>query len=1264
MLDAQPLPKTYSGELWRDRLVYFLIISYQAAALLVYLAVPVLALGWLRRGEPLLARWPFWDQTGLLYIPYPLGLICLGASFWVLRTRHRDPAGRAFAVLATSLAICLGALFDLYSTQQLLSIWTLALALTGGALFNMGVVFPEEIALPGRSTIWRWLGYLPALILALIALAAIRSSAGPGALYTAWRYEFAYIGLGAIFYVGWLISRRYASASPITRAQARTILWGALAAGAPLSVWLLAAALRPNLSFSPYLLLPLVIFPLFNGYAILRYRLVKTDTILSRTMLYTLLTLLAAAGYAFLVTGLSLLFQIPIAGASPFAIGLLAAVLALGLNPLRDRLQKMIDGIFFRGQRVYQDHLQAFSHELTRAVEIPAITRLLRRSIEGTLQPIQLHVYVYDALSDQYTAAPDGTGRPTSDLRFPANSALAQSLSRRQAAFYLERSATLPRALHQDWSRMSLLGTQFFIPMPGQQQLIGWITLGPRRSGEPYSEQDLAYLEALGDQAALALERARVVDDLERRVHQMNVLTRVAQGVTVTSAFDDILELLYAQTNQVLPTQDFFITLHDEAAGTTSHAFYLEANERLDSREGRPLAAREGLVSVVIETGRTLITEDYARECRQQAVIPVLQGIYAFMSVPLNTSDATIGALSLGSRDPAVVYTPDQRDILQALADQAAGAIAKSRLLQETERRARQLASLNDVAQSLSSTLDLDQLLDQILKSAVNILDCEAGSLFMIDEPTGDLIFAVTEGPVASNLVGQRLPSGTGLVGKAADSRQPIIANDVAKTQDWSGETDEQTGFVTQSMLVVPLLINENAIGVIEVINKRDGANFTPEEQELLAVFTGQAAVAIENARLYTLTDQALAARVEELSVMQRIDRELNTSLDIQRATSITLEWALRQSGSDAGLVGVVDDEGFQVLAAQGYPGDLDLLGPPREQAPLPAIETAIRTGAPQLVEAANDTAAETLLPDAHNQIAVPIRREADVIGVLFLESRQPDRYPEENLRFLTRLSDHAAIAIANADLYAEVQAANLAKSDFVSFVSHELKTPMTSIKGYADLLAAGSVGPVTEAQANFLSTIRSNVNRMATLVSDLADISRIEAGRLRLEFSAVDIAEVVEEVVRSTQNQVEEKEQTLIIELPEDLAEVWGDRTRLIQVLTNLVSNAHKYSEIGGEIRIHAEQDRNTWDPDGAQQVVHLLVQDNGIGISAEDQVKIFQKFFRSDDQKAREAPGTGLGLNITKSLVEMQGGMIWFESEFRKGTTFHFTIPVIEAT
>jgi signal transduction histidine kinase len=219
----------------------------------------------------------------------------------------------------------------------------------------------------------------------------------------------------------------------------------------------------------------------------------------------------------------------------------------------------------------------------------------------------------------------------------------------------------------------------------------------------------------------------------------------------------------------------------------------------------------------------------------------------------------------------------------------------------------------------------------------------------------------------------------------------------------------------------------------------------------------------------------------------------------------------------------------------------------------------------------------------------------------------------------------------------------------------------MTSIRGFTDLLASGVVGSVNENQANFLNTIRSNVDRMATLVSDLADVSRIEAGRLRLEFGAVPVNEIVDEVVRSTRTQILEKKQTLIVNLPEDLPPMWGDRVRVIQVLTNLVSNAYKYTQAEGLIQINAELALNEW-TEGSPQVIHISVKDNGYGISPENQAKIFQKFYRSDDQKIRDAPGTGLGLNITKQLVELQGGAIWFESEFRSGTTFHFTIPISE--
>ena len=238
---------------------------------------------------------------------------------------------------------------------------------------------------------------------------------------------------------------------------------------------------------------------------------------------------------------------------------------------------------------------------------------------------------------------------------------------------------------------------------------------------------------------------------------------------------------------------------------------------------------------------------------------------------------------------------------------------------------------------------------------------------------------------------------------------------------------------------------------------------------------------------------------------------------------------------------------------------------------------------------------------------------------------------------------------------------ANKSKTEFISVVSHELKIPMTSIKGYSDLMIAGATGPVSEKQVEFLKIIRSNVSRMAVLVSDLTDISRIESGHLRLEPTLVNTKDIIEDVVSLAKNQLEQKKQTITLDVPDDLPKVWYDRNRLSQVMTNLVSNANKYTQENGEIIVRAERSTREVEGKEPQDVIQVMVQDNGFGMTPEDQEKLFNKFFRSPDDKIREAPGTGLGLNITKNLIELQGGAIWFESEFRKGTAFYFTIPVI---
>ncbi|MBE0670245.1 MAG: GAF domain-containing protein [Anaerolineales bacterium] len=1203
-----------------------------------------------------LYAFPEQSRTVYFIVPSILSIVFLAVSLWIFGFRRNESAGRAFSIFTSSLAIITGAYFNLITTHEFTIVWTLATGLAGGALINLALVFPIESRTVINRPYLRWVGVAVGLLLVINALPSLFNFDRPTTYIRSWQYLYGFVALSTILYLATNLYHAFYAQSPVVKTQSRTILIGTFFAFVPLSVWLGLGFVRPT-NFSPYLFLPLALFPLVIGYTILRFRFLRTDDIIRRGLMYVLLTIMVVFGYALIVASAGLIFNTSLPANNAYLVGGYMFLIAIVLEPLRSRLQTTVDTIFFRGERAFAEQLEDFSHRLTTALDLNTIGLILSERIASTLTSSRIHVYTYDSLNDFFFALPGMDRRPTSDIRFTSASPLARYFEKEHLPLYLDNTSVLPPALQSEQSRLALLGARLFIVLPGKERPNGWLALGSRLSGQPYTPRDLRFLENICDQASIAIERVQTVAHLERRILEMNALTRVSQGVNVTLTFDDVLELIYAQTAQIIPTSHFHITLYNRDSDYFYYGFCLENNERIQERENLPFSKNTGLGPEVIRKSRPIITQDYLRECQARGHTPALENIFAWMGVPLNAGAVSIGALSVASRDGAIVYTRGQLELLQAIADQTAGAIVKARLLEETQKRAHQLSTLNEITRQLTSTLDLDLLLQNILENAVGILNCEAGSLFLVDDQTGELVFRVTVGPVASNLVGKRLPPGTGIVGRAVETRGPVIENEDQLSNSRFTGVDQQTGFVSRSLMAVPLQVKDRVTGVVEVINRRDGLPFVQDDQTLLTAFAGQAAVGIENARLFTLTDQELAARVEELSVMQRIDRELNASLEMDRAMRITLDWALRQSGAEAGLIGMLEETKLRVMSFVGFDEYVASLNDQTMEVELPAMLNAVETGLPQQLSVA--ASKDKLIPSAHTQMVIPIRRETMVIGLLYLESTNDSQV---DIDFLTRLTDHAAIAISNAQLYGEVQRANLAKSDFVSFVAHELKNPMTSIKGYTELLAGGAVGQINEMQTNFLHTIKSNVERMSTLVSDLNDNAKIEAGRLRFEYKATSAADLVDEVVRTMKRQIDDRKQTLEILIPANLPPMWADRIRVGQVLTNLLSNAYKYTPESGTLQVGVEESENHWDADGAPRVIHLWVKDNGIGMTVEDQQKMFQKFFRSDDPKAREAPGTGLGLNITKSLVEMQGGRIWFESEYRKGTTFHFTVPVAE--
>jgi signal transduction histidine kinase len=310
--------------------------------------------------------------------------------------------------------------------------------------------------------------------------------------------------------------------------------------------------------------------------------------------------------------------------------------------------------------------------------------------------------------------------------------------------------------------------------------------------------------------------------------------------------------------------------------------------------------------------------------------------------------------------------------------------------------------------------------------------------------------------------------------------------------------------------------------------------------------------------------------------------------------------------------------------------------------------------------------------------MAVPLRTHGMVIGVLVVTSRSPHQFRREDQQLLSALADHAAIAIENAQLYeavrrhaadleatveartrelqdanARLQELDCLKSEFVSDVSHELRTPLTSIKGYIDYLLEGIVGELSPPQKDFLVPVKRNIDRLVRLINDLLDLARIEAGQVDLHPVRLSVPEVATEVIEMLRPLAVEKGIDLGVSAPQTDGVVRADRDRLYQVLLNLTHNAVKFTPPGGEVRVQVAVQ-----PEGE---VLTVVQDTGEGILPEELERVFDKFHQVSPSPAHMR-GSGLGLTITKMLVELQGGRVWVRSQLGRGSEFGFTLPAAE--
>ena len=1184
----------------------------------------------------------FWNQFGLFYLT---GLLMFIIGVWTFIMRPKAEAAQVFVLFMGFAALAVGGLFNMLTTHEFARVWLLALSLTPGLGIWLAAVFPHEMSFVKKYPWGRWLTLLPGVVAGLWAQVWLYDTTNPWHYAIPWRTLFLLNGLGLLISLLIMAYRGYRSPSPLVRQQARIIFYGSVLAFTPLVLFFIPASQMVDVAWLPsaFYLPPLVIYPLAIAYTIIRYRLLDFDLVLRRSISYAAMTGFLLLAFFLVTVGLTNTFGA--ATENPVLLSMLVVVMVLLYNPLRTRLQGAIDQLFFAKPVALDKLLREYNRELTTAVNTDQVAKNLLKYVASGVPEAKPHLFLPDAQMNFYSSYENG-----STERLSMESPLVTYMRDTSGPIDLTETRAWPEPLSGHEETVEALNAAVLVPINNGRELLGWLSLSAKTNRSHFHQAEINYLSSLVDQSLIGLERANVIRRLETRVSELDMLSQFSQALNFTIDFDALLELVFINFQRLLGIDDFYISLRDKATKQIYTAFYLEAGERYEEKEGLAQVVTDPAIHQVVSMGQMVVKEDeYGR---------------SWIAAPLNAGADTIGAIHTYYRDTSHKIRARQQQLFTVFADRTATALERIETNAELQQRAEQLEIMNKVTFSLASasSKDLDPLLELILDTAMELLDTQAGTFMIYREADGELEFKVARGPSSEGLVGRRLPVGAGLAGTAAQTGRPILVNRVKDDSRWFSDIDASSNFSSESILTVPLVRQNTVLGVLQVINKRNKADFDKEDQSLLMAFAGQAVVAMENARLLAQTDEALQKSVDELFLLQQLDRDLSTTLNLDNVLNLTLERMLSIYQGAAGAIVLVNEEGEIVRrVTRNYDQEAVLRDKQKLSSKTGLIGQVIQTMQPHYAVNVHEDPNYVI---AHfntlSQMTLPFINKQELIGVIAIESEAMGNYTEDDVQTAVRITNHAAAAIANAILYEKVNEANQAKSEFVSMVSHELKTPMTSLRGYTDLLLSGMTGELTDQQKNFLEIMAANIRRMSQQIQDLTDISRIETGLLHIELAPISFLNVVNETMQTVKGLCDEKEIRVQLELPEELPLIMADKGRMVQVLTNLLSNACKYSPPSTEVSLEFKPRMVPDEETGKMQpMVCCCVKDQGYGISAEDLEKLFTKFFRADDPNIRQAKGTGLGLSITKGIIELHGGEIWVESQLGHGTSFQFTIP-----
>jgi PAS domain S-box-containing protein len=705
-----------------------------------------------------------------------------------------------------------------------------------------------------------------------------------------------------------------------------------------------------------------------------------------------------------------------------------------------------------------------------------------------------------------------------------------------------------------------------------------------------------------------------------------SALLRIASAIETAATLDELLLLALHEFSHLLDIPLCALVMlsedHSEAVLTSVYPPRVTLPP--------PFALRETTyLHQMVTTRQPFEFHDITQDLTSPEVTPLTrhlahlldqEHVRSMLLVPLVALDHMIGLLVFASLVEPRRFAESEVALARLMAGQLAAAVTSFRITEKAQRRSAELATLNDIASAVTSSLDPREVYHLVIEKLNEYFRVDAGSLLMVDEETEDLVFVMTLEAGEEKLAGVRVPKGQGVVGDVAQSQRYAIVHNAQNDPRHYTKVSEDVGYVTHSILAVPMVVKGRTIGVIELLNKRDG-NFTEDEAYRLMRMATTIGVAIENARLFQ----------EVANGRDRLEAILNSTND--------------------GIL-MADMHGT-ILTAN--PMAAQLLGEPRD--------AMIGRRLNELLAVLAERAVELSAPQWLNE---------DQDGPSVIEIELPGVQRRFIRHFLLPVRDIFGTLIGQLALFQDIskerELAQL-RDDYTGMLIHDLRAPLTAIMNGIMMVKRGLGGPISEQQQELLSIAHQGSQTMLEMVNTLLDISKMEQGAMTIEHQPISPYALVDETVDrllAKQSQSYQLRQEMSIGLP--LFE--GDHEKLVRVLQNLLDNAIKFTSNGGDVilgaaparlgRNHALPQLSFKLPDlGSGDWIIFWVRDHGPGIPAQDHDRIFRRF---GQVRGRRVRGTGLGLTFCKLAVEAHGGRIWLESKEGDGSTFAFALPLAQ--